>query len=66
MYKFKGNVPVKRRDRVDLLDIDGQVYETCCVYDTLATQFTVLKKGRTRFFFYADKGINWRFSDDNG
>lgn len=58
--KYKGNTPVKTRDQVELLTCDGAVYETVRVYDALATQFTVLKKGRTRFFFYEDKGLTWR------
>ena len=58
--KYKGNTPVKPRDQVELITVDGEVYETIRVVDALATQFTVQKKGRTRFFFYEDKGLTWR------
>ena len=58
--RYKGRVPIKKGCRVDLLDDEAVPYETIKVADTLATQFTVTKKGRTRFFFYLDKGITWR------
>lgn len=57
--RYKGKTPVKPRDQVHLM-VDGHIYETVRVCDTLATQFTVQKKGRTRFFFYEDKGLTWR------
>lgn len=58
--KYKGNTPVKARDQVELITADGEVYDVVRVADALATQFTVQKKGRTRFFFYEDKGLTWR------
>ena len=57
--RYKGNTPVKQGQKVDLLT-DGNVYETIKVKDALATQFTVTKRGRVRFFFYEDKGLTWR------
>jgi hypothetical protein len=60
--KYKGKAPVKFRDKVDLL-VDGSAYEQAHVRDVLAAQFTVAKKGRLRFFFYADKGLTWRHSN---
>ncbi len=59
MYKYKGKTPVKPRDQVYLC-IDGDIYETARVCDALATQFTVMKKGRVRYFFYEDKGLTWK------
>ena len=59
MYRYKGKTPVKPRDQVYLM-VDGEVYETARVCDALDTQFTVQKKGRTRFFFYEDKGLTWK------
>ena len=62
--KYKGKTPVKPRDQVQLLATSdaGQqyTYEVARVTDVLATQFTVQKKGRTRFFFYEDKGLTWK------
>lgn len=59
-HRYNGRTPVKRGQKVDLIDVDMEVYETIKVHDVLATQFTVLKKQRTRYFFYQDKGITWR------
>ena len=58
-HTYKGSTPVKPRDQVYLM-VDGDIYETARVCDALATQFTVLKKGRVRYFFYADKGLTWK------
>ena len=58
-HRYKGSKPVKPRDQVYLI-VDGEPYETVRVADTLATQFTVTKKGRTRFFFYEDRGLTWK------
>ena len=58
-YRYKGKTPVKPRDQVYLM-VDGDVYETARVADTLATQFTVTKRGRVRYFFYEDKGLTWK------
>ena len=58
-YKYTGPAPVKPQQQVYLM-VDGEVYETARVSDTLGSQFTVMKKGRTRYFFYADKGLTWK------
>jgi hypothetical protein len=60
VIRYKGKTPVKQGQRVDLLDHDGEPYETIKVRDALATQFTVTKRGRVRFFFYEDRNVTWR------
>lgn len=59
MFRYKGKTPVKPRDQVHLM-VDGEVYEVARVTEALATQFTVQKRGHTRFFFYEDKGLTWK------
>ena len=59
-HRYKGRTPVKQGSVVDLLDDEAMPYETIKVKDALSTQFTVTKRGRTRYFFYLDKGITWR------
>jgi hypothetical protein len=60
MMKYKGKTPVKRGDKVELLDNEGTPYLKARVLDALATQFTITTKGQVRFFFYEDKGLTWR------
>lgn len=59
--KYKGKVPLKKGDKVDLI-IDDEVWGTAKVIDTLASQFTckVPYQKLVRFYFYVDKGYTWR------
>ena len=61
-YTWKGKTPVKKGAKVDLL-IDGKIWATAKVVDTLGSQFTCHVVGHPkmiRFFFYADKGVTWQ------
>lgn len=62
LYKYRGNTPVKKGDKVVLLGEDAEPAGTARVVDTLASQFTCLVPYQklVRFCFYADKGITWR------
>jgi hypothetical protein len=60
MCYYKGPTRVKRGDQVNLVTIDGDVYATTKVVDALAMQFTCKVRGKTRFFFYEDKGVTWQ------
>ncbi len=62
-HKYKDNTPVKNGDLIELT-CDGEVWHTGKVKDALASQFTVVVNKKLRFFFYADKGLTWRRTDD--
>lgn len=57
--KYKGYTKIKQGDKVDLISYD-EVYHSGKVFDALASQFTIKVKGKTRFFFYEDKGVTWQ------
>lgn len=61
-YRYRGNTPVKKGDKVVLINEDAEDSATAKVVDTLATQFICLVPYQklVRFCFYADKGITWR------
>ncbi len=50
---------VQKGDLV-LLTICGEVWHKGKVVDALATQFTTIVNGKTKFFFYVDEGDTWR------
>ena len=60
MAIYKGLTPIKRGDSVYLLAYDKDAK----VKDVLASQFTVHLNKSTRFFFYSDKGVTCRISDE--
>ena len=58
-YKYKGSSPVKVRDKVVVVDEDGNEHNAT-VHTVLASQFlaSIPKQGH-KFYFYRDSGETW-------